>query len=650
MSKATGPMLRIIVLKFLLVVLSLPVQADTNLSRALDFAFERDFQAAEAARRQISDPVGRDIVTWILLRAGQGTFQETEEFLERNADWPGLKLLRARQEANMPNRISVARVKRFFVDNTPQTAHGALIYAQALIASGDEAEGRAELIRAWRNLPMSQEMQNRYYTQFPDILRPHNEARLDEMLWQGRKTDAERMLPLVSSNWQTLARARLALRAEAPGVDALINAVPASLKDDPGLAYERFRWRLSKGRRASALEVLFERTGSAARLGKPEVWSRHRLNLARPLMREGKATEAYRIAAEHHLDDAQSASQLEWLAGYIALRKLNDANQAIQHFTDFEASVVTPISKGRAGYWLGRAYDAAGNRDQARAAYTRAGAFQTSFYGQLAAEHIGLAPDPRLAGGEIFPDWRQTSFAQGSVLRAAVLLHNAGELSLAERFMTHLAESLTREEIGALIEIALLLRNPHIAVMIGKRAAQAGHEVHKGYFAAPLELTIKGRSAPPELVLSIARRESEFDPSVISPAGARGVMQLMPATAQAMARATGQSMSLDRLLTDPLFNASLGVAYLDEMIARFGRSVVLVAAAYNAGPSRAERWRSELGDPTDPRVDVVDWIEHVPFTETRNYIMRVAESLAVYRARLAGSGQPLGLEAALRQR
>ncbi|MGB3555186.1 MAG: lytic transglycosylase domain-containing protein, partial [Jannaschia sp.] len=424
---------------------------------------------------------------------------------------------------------------------------------------------------------------------------------------------------------------------------------PEAWRDHQGLAYERFRWRLDRGRRAEALELLFGYDESEDSLGNPGAWARHRERLARGLMQDGQPEAAYRVASRHHLDDgADGVAALEWLAGYVALRFLDDPGGAADHFRRFDLNVASPISQGRAGYWLGRALEAAGDAEGAQAAYRSGGAWQTSFYGQLAAERAGLPADPLLTGTETFPPLADTSLSENTVLRAARALQALGERNLAERFMAHLAETLPRAEIGTLIDVALSLDEPHIALIIAKRAAQAGHELHRGYF--PLTDLAELRSpVAPELSLAIARRESEFDPVVVSGAGARGLMQLMPGTAQDMARLIGVDYARGRLTSDPLYNARLGTAYLGELEEEFGKSVILVPAAYNAGPSRARRWSAEFGDPSDPGVDPVDWIEDVPFSETRNYIMRVSESLLPYRARLTGEAGEVALSRWLRK-
>jgi soluble lytic murein transglycosylase len=318
----------------------------------------------------------------------------------------------------------------------------------------------------------------------------------------------------------------------------------------------------------------------------------------------------------------------------------------LRHFDRFESAVETPISLGRAGYWKGRAYEAAGDQAAAKSAYSQGAKYQSSFYGQLAAERAGIAADPRMAGAENFPDWRSGPYVNSPVFAAAILLQAAGQRSLAERFLVHLAETQTREGIAQMGDLALDLREPHIALMLSKQAARQGHEIFKTYFPLGFPDGIDAK-IPKEFALSIARRESEFDPVVVSGAGARGLMQLMPGTAKDMSKRVGAQYSLSGLLTDPAYNARLGTAYLEVLSGRYDGNPILMAAAYNAGPSRADAWRKQYGDPRNSKIDVIDWIEGLPFRETRNYVMRVTESFAPYRARLSGKVAPITLSTEL---
>jgi soluble lytic murein transglycosylase len=565
------------------------------------------------------------------------------DFLERRPDWPGLAWLRRKGESAFDGAES-AQIHAYFSVQPPQGAEGVLIHAKALIAEGHEGDAYAQVVLAWRTMAMGSGLHAAYLKNYKKLLRPHHVARLDRLLWDGHLSSARRMLPLVDDGQRALAEARIALHDMANGVDARIAAVPEALKGYPGLAYGRFVWRDRKGRDDDAITLMLERSTGIDSLGEPAKWAARRRDLARQEMRSGDPARAYRIAARHHTSasDGYAYSDLEWLAGFIALRKLNDPATALKHFQRFDASVESPISKGRAGYWLGRALAALGNAEAAHEAYAKGAQYQTSFYGLLAAERIGRPFDPKLASPAKPPPWRESTIMKSSVLQAGMLLLDAKEPDLAKRFLTHLVESLDPVAASQLGAMALEMDRPHLAVMIAKRAARTAMVLPAAYY--PVHAVGKLRlPMAPEMTLAIARRESEFNPVVISGAGARGLMQVMPATAKMVARDLGISAahSTSRLTAEWRYNAKLGANYLAGLAGDFDGNVVMMAAGYNAGPGRPTRWMARYGDPRLPGTDMIDWIEHIPFNETRNYVMRVTESLPIYRARLGGKALPI---------
>ena len=615
---------------------------EARLAPAMEIMRSGDWMAAlEAAGPRGSIP--SDIVMWHRLRAGQGTAEEVVSFLGRRPDWPGLDWLRKKSESVM-SEAGTATVLAFYADNPPQTAEGVLSHAAALEADGRPGDAEAELVLAWRTLPMGSGIQAAYLKAHRALLAPHHAARLERMLWDGHMVSARQMLPLVGDDQRALAEARIALYELAPGVDTRIEAVPAALQDSPGLAHGRFVWRHRKGRTDDAIALLLAQSTSAETLGEPAKWAKRRRALAREEMRDGDPARAYRIAAQHHMTpaDGYDYADLEWIAGFIALRILDDPATAVTHFQRFDAAVSSPISKGRAGYWLGRAQAAAGDADAAYAAYAMAAEYQSSFYGLLAAERIGRPFDPALASPPKLPPWREAGFMSSSVLQAGLLLLQADQPDLAERFLTHLVEGLDPQQAAQLGEMAVDLDRPHLAVMIAKRAARQGEVLHAAYY--PVH-PVGGLDLPmaPEMTLAIARRESEFNPIVVSGAGAQGLMQVMPATARAVAGDMGilGGHSTDRLLSEWRYNARLGARYLAGLAGDFDGNVVMMAAGYNAGPGRPRSWMEKNGDPRTGTPDMVDWIELIPFDETRNYVMRVTEALPVYRARLGGVALPV---------
>ncbi|MES0862430.1 lytic transglycosylase domain-containing protein [Ruegeria sp. SCPT10] len=583
--------------------------------------------------------VSRDIIVWEWLRQGFGSSGDVLVFLDRRPDWPGLAWLRRKSEPSFTG-ADPDRALKFYADTPPQTAEGALNYAVALMAKGQQGEAQADIVTAWRTMPMGAGLQKDYLENFGKLLKPHHAARLDRMLWDGHLVSASQMLPLVGADDRKLAEARIALQKRQPGVDTKVAAVPKTVADAPGLAFDRFVWRDRKELDDSAVDLMLARSTSPEALGEPDKWAEGRRRLARLEMRQGRPARAYKVASTHHMtpEMGYAYADLEWLSGFLALRRLNDPATAVRHFQNFSDAVQSPISKGRGGYWLGRAYAAQGEAEKAYEAYAIGADNQTSFYGLLAAEQIGRPFDPELATPRRAPHWRQADFTNSSVLEAGLLLLKAGEDNLSERFLTHLVESLDPVQAAQLGDLAIELNEPHLAVMIAKRAATTGTVLPAAYYPVH-PVADMGLPMAKEMTLAIARRESEFDPVVISGAGARGLMQVMPATAKLVAQELGilSGHQTGRLTSDWQYNAKLGANYLSGLAADFNGNVVMMAAGYNAGPRRPISWMERYGDPRRGQVDVVDWIETIPFSETRNYVMRVAESLPVYRARL---GQP----------
>jgi soluble lytic murein transglycosylase len=633
----------------LLVALLIPAatRADTvqAMRTALELSAAEDWDGALAVAPA---GVGRDVIEWQRLRAGEGTLGAYEDFLARRPDWPGLPFLKEKGEEAVARSTTPGRVIAYFGANLPETAEGSIALVQALQATGQGDLAETEAMRAWAELEFTADEEATLLALAPEALKRVHQLRLDTLLWEGRRVEAGRMLPRVSEDWQKLAAARMALRAEAGGVSALVEAVPKALKGDPGLAYERFVYRMKKDNYDDATELLLSIPADG--LGRPQAWADRRATLTRWLLRQGRADQAYRAAAGHGLGEGDGASayaDLEFLAGFIALRRLNDPARALTHFGHLKAGVTTPISLARADYWLGRAAEAAGMAAEAKAHYSAAARHQTAYYGLLAAEKLGLSLDPALLDDTAPADWRQSGFAGSSVLDAARLLAQAGDRTLAKRFFLHLAESLDDVELAQLADLALQMNEPHIAVLIGKAAAERGVIIPRAYFPVP-DMVPDGLKVSRALALAIARRESEFDPAARSKADARGLMQVLPSTAKIVAAELGLEYEAGKLLTDPAFNVQMGAGYLAKMVDEFGPSIALVASGYNAGPGRPRRWIADFGDPRLAATDIVDWVETIPFTETRTYVMRVVEGVVIYRAKLKGQVGPVRISAELR--
>ncbi|NQW10582.1 MAG: lytic transglycosylase domain-containing protein [Alphaproteobacteria bacterium] len=597
------------------------------------YAERGDWAMAMAVQGRTPDPALAAVLEWLWLsdRKRPASFERVRLFLADNPDWPDEKELIKRAEQTMPAELALQQRLDWFETYPPHTTDGRILYLRTIEETGDPTRLQAEVKRIWRNIELGRRAEATFIKRWGNLLTQDDHiSRLDEMLWRGRAGAARLTLKRVPKDWRLLADARLRLRFNKAGVDAAVNRVPETLLGDPGLHYERMRWRRRHGLATAARELLLEAPPAEEFLS---LWWRERIWHIRESIDDGDLNDAYLLAASHKQTKGAGFAEAEWLAGWIALRFMNKPEVGLRHFGLLYAGVTTPISLGRAAYWAGRAAEQLKSTDDARSWYGRAAAHVTTFYGQLAAARLG-AEGPDLPPAPA-PDIARLAEIRGHPLvRASEVLIRVERRELAERFLRTLARRADQADHAAHIaEIAAANGFTGTAVYTARKAAQKCLILtDRGYpFLSPQP------DAPPEpaLVHAIIRQESGFDSGAISRVGARGLMQLMPATAKQTARNAGLKYVLGDLLTEPDYNITLGRRYLTEMLARFDGHYVLAIAAYNAGPHRVARWIKRHGHPNDPSVDVVDWIERIPFSETRNYVQRVLEALHVYRSRLS---------------
>ncbi len=606
-----------------------------------------DWSAAARISTQFSDKAGKTYYDWRRLRASQGQWSEYVEFVRDHADWPGLPLLRKKGEYLIPPGRPAREIIEFFAEAPPQTGTGGLRLAEALIQLNRAEQANAVIAAIWQSVSFTAEERRTIHNRFAAVVKPHHWTRANHMLWEGEFDQAQAVKEYLGQGRRDLIDTRIALRRGKNGVNAMINKLPRSLLSDPGLAYDRFRWRLRKDLWGDAEKLLAAQSVSRESLGRPDKWSERRRVLARRALRDGRPRNAYDLARNHRLSaGADGYTDLEWLSGYIALKHLKRPTDAIAHFRALRSVSITPITQGRVWYWLGRAHEADNNLAKAAEAYGVAARYQTSFYGQLAAERAKIAPDPRLASKPVA--WQGAGFMSSEVFRAGVMLHGADERYEGGRFFAHMAETMSEAEQAQLGAYLLSIDRPNMALRVAKNAAKDGRIIAPPYYPAT-ELARLNNRVPPEMSMAIARQETELNPDAESPVGARGLMQVMPKTAKGVAKRLGLPYSASKLKADWRYNADLGTAYLAEMLARYNGSYVLAAAAYNAGPSRADRWITQYGDPRRAGADVEAWIENIPFRETRNYVMRVLEGVGVYRVRLTGDTTKLQIGKDLRR-
>ena len=597
----------------------------------------------------LSDATARKILRWLTLQdrdSGAG-HEEISRFVADNADWPRRdRLQRRAEEALLEQAPSHPQALAWFDFNPPVTGEGKIRFGQALIAAGDTRRGEDLIRRGWIDHDFESAREAEIIREHASVLRREDHVeRLDRLLWDNDATDARAMARLVGAEYAALAEARLRLVGRAAGVDSAVDAVPLNLLDNPGLLLERARWRRRNGLEDAALPLILKAPPTALEMVRPdEFWTERRLH-ARRLMRDGNYRTAYDLVRRHGMSEGVDFAEGEWLAGWLALRFLSDPTNAYFHFRTLLNNVSTPISKARAAYWAGRAAHMDGRLEDAAFYYETAGEFDTTYYGQLARESlIGGIRDIMITprGSTSGP----VTFATSSAVDAMKMLHAVGEERLVTTFFYHLASHFeTAGDLESLASWLLVAGRPELSVRAAKIASRRGIELPDYAYptSALPEVMSAGNPVERALAFGIARQESEFNPRAVSHAGARGLMQLMPATAKRTARAYGLPYDSSRLLTDPAYNALIGTTHLGDLLDEFSGSYVLTIAAYNAGGGRVREWIDTYGDPRTPGIDPIDWVEQIPFSETRNYVQRVLENTQIYRARLAGKPVPVEL-------
>lgn len=574
------------------------------------------------------------LLQWIELQAPRNgaSFEEIAGFIQANPDWPAQEFLIRRGEEALSDFVADSTVLAWFGDRRPATADGALRLTEALFRSGDSARATKLIVDAWRSMAMGEKQERYLRSRYEHILsQADHVARLDNLLWDGRRDDVQRMLPLVDPGWRALAEARLRLAAQGAGVEALVARVPEKLRADPGLAFERARWRRRNGQLDGAAEIMLRLPSQVSRPDK--VWS-ERAAIARRLAAEGRAREAYRIARAHGLDGGPGFAEIEWLAGWIALQHLRENDTGMKHFTRLYENVRFPVSRSRAAFWAGRAAEAKGDTRAAQDWYRRSAESMTTYYGQLAWARLD---------GTRRPSWPRTpevaaadraAFERNELVQAVKVLNELARLDRVKPFLLRLTALATTPAQHALVaDLTVSLGRPDLAVSVAKRSIQAGVALPEHGYPV-MELPSDHAPLEPPLILATIRQESAFEADAISRAGARGLMQLMPATARAVARQLGLAHADYQLTADTNHNIRLGSAYLYGLLDDFDGSYVLALAGYNAGPGRVRQWLRDFGDPRNGAVDLIDWIESIPIEETRNYVQRVLENLQLYRQRL----------------
>ena len=633
---------------------SAPLNADESFrfKQAVDAAQAGDINQARALQSGLANSLARRVVQWAMINSAGSmlSFFDLDAAKRELWDWPrAARRQIAAEKAIELVGLSPQRVVEWFGDKEPTTAEGmiALISAQQQLGRQEEAQTLAR--RAWREKVFEADAQGRFLARYGIFLTSDDHAkRLDLLLYGPQGPAARAMLDLVSPDVRALAEARIALRANRDDANQLLAQVPAQLANHAGLAFERARYlrRRNLDGLAAALVPSFPAPPPGFEDAAELMWAERRALLS-SLLRSGNPNAAYIAATNHGLPHGVDFTEAEFFAGWISLTKLRNPAQAETHFANILKAGTSPITVSRAWYWRGRAAEARGDAAAAQQFWREGGKYITAFYGQLSAERAGIRTIALPA--EPQPNESDRARFEGrDLVRAARMLADAGERDLFRSFVLAIEDDLpTAAELALLVDMARLYGDQDLAMRVVRAGATRGlYLPERGY---PVRTVPQGFGNPePALVHAIIRQESGFDPGVRSGVGARGMMQLMPATAQAVSRKLGLAYSADRL-GDPDYNMRLGSAYLGELVGSFSGSYLMAAAGYNAGPGRSTQWASECGDPRSGTTDPSDFIECISFSETRNYVMRIMEGVQVYRARLNGGAAPLSLMADLKR-
>jgi peptidoglycan lytic transglycosylase len=610
---------------------------------------------AAAAESSISDPVARRLAEWMILRSDNTnpTFQRYAAWIEKNPSWPHSPLFRRRAENALWNDgVDDRTVRTFFARQQPVTAKGRYMLARTLLTQGDRDGAAALVCQAWRNDDASEGVEKRVLEMFGGMLSTaDHKARMDSRFYAEDAAAGMRAAERLGGNELAIGRARAAVLRKAGNAKALLEAVPASAQSDPGYIFSRVQWLRLNNKAEDAGRLILTAPKNPEALVNLDQWWLERRLLVRKLLDERDPQAAYRVAREaappmkgFYRVDAH------FTAGWLALRFLRDPKTAAEHFAHIVEGTENPHALGRGGYWQGRAAEAMGQQAQAKAFYEAAAQHTATYYGQLARARLGLK-DLGLRGPPEFSPQERQVLDNLEIVRAAEILYSLDERDMLASIYAELGESGTDIAGMAMMgELAAKNGDGRSMLLLGEYAYARGLPLD--YYAYPtVGLPDYQPIAPPvehAVTYSIARQESHFNQKVVSSAHAMGLMQVTPAAGIDTAAKFKVTYNRERLLKDPVYNVQMGAAELSNLFMGYNGSYILTFAGYNAGRGRVKQWIEAYGDPRDPHVDPVDWVERIPIAETRNYVARIMENLQVYRARFGG-GSKLVIEADIKR-
>lgn len=608
--------------------------AATSQSRidAVKSAAARDYPAAFAKARETKDPTLIKLIDWFSLTDANQTidFNAAQRFMKKNPNWPRVYMIRRNAEQALLEKGDEAALEKWFCRHPPVSARAVLAYADILMRRKEWEKAVPMLHSLWNKSDLSDEEADLVRERLFFLLDERDfDLRARKLLNERKHAKARALFPKMNSRDRALAQVRADFVANRKNAQREFKNLPESQQLDADASFDLLRWLRVNKKYSAAAKLLHDIDPDKQ---NRSVWWTERTNLIRQFLSEKDYKTAYQIAKNHHLTKGADFADAEWTAGWIALRRLKKNDDALRHFKTMLAAVSSPMSVARAGYWLGRTYEAIGKKSKADENYQKAARHITTIYGQLAAIKLGTTVTALPAEHPVDAVLSK-KIRQSELYAVMKILQDAQMHDLVGVFATRLfLDATTPAAVSALAHLFNEdLKREDLAVAVARRARQNGIDiVSLGYPVKDLRHDERTETA---LVLSIIRQESSFASHAVSPAGARGLMQIMPATAKQMAKKKRKGFSVQKLNADPDFNVELGSAYIGDLLKRYGGSYILAIAAYNAGPTNVNRWLKAFGRPHED-VDPVDWIESIPFAETRNYVQRVLENLHIYRRHL----------------
>ena len=594
-------------------------------------------KALKIAKKAKDKSIYKFIKWRYLLRVpNSAPFYDYNEFIINNENYARINRIKYLAEHKLSTKImSPKNILEWFNNKDPLSGFGMLILGESLIDLGNKQAGVELIKKGWITANLSRSEMKFYRKKYKKYLNSNDYIkRADYLAWESKHWDLKRMLRYLPKDYKLLYTARQLLMSKSYGVDNAISKVPQKFKNDPGLNYDRLKWRRKRGRVDGSLEILLKIKNTKEYLVRPDKWWLERAIITRSLVYKKKYALAYKISSNHALNEGPEFAEAEWLSGWLALSFLDDPILAIDHFRKFYENVGYPISLSRGAYWLGRAYEKIGDLDSSKSWYLEATKYLTTYYGQLAFLKINQNKEFELSDQMKIDDKFRKSFYEKDLVKIVFLLNELNKDKYTKHILRHLANTdIAKGSELLAAELATMIGRYDFAIQISKIASyQKRFHNDFNYPIISTPKVINGRKIPESaLILSIIRQESEFDLSAHSSAGARGLMQLMTYTAKVVAKQAKLPYSKSRLTKDPEYNINLGSHYIAGLILEYDGSYPFAIAAYNAGPKRVRYWKKINKNPQKKQIDYVDWVELIKFKETRNYVQRVLENYNVYR-------------------